>query len=143
MTDLEIKNRRVKVFSDIVGCAFRAYNYFHWGVDELVYEAGLKAELEELGYQVLRQQEFPIYYKGKPTEVNRRIDVVVRDEVLGFVILELKAMEYIYDVQRAQLWSYMKLLNNKYGMLINFSPRGVYSENWMLGADIKDKCIRV
>lgn len=142
MTDLEIKNRRVKVFSDIVGCAFRAYNYFHWGVDELVYEAGLKAELEELGYQVLRQQEFPIYYKGKPTEVNRRIDVV-RDEVLGFVILELKAMEYIYDVQRAQLWSYMKLLNNKYGMLINFSPKGVYSENWMLGADIKDKCIRV
>ena len=143
MTDLEIKNRRVKVFSDIVGCAFRAYNYFHWGVDELVYEAGLKAELEELGYQVLRQQEFPIYYKGKPTEVNRRIDVVVRDEVLGFVILELKAMEYIYDVQRAQLWSYMKLLNNKYGMLINFSSKGVYSENWMLGADIKDKCIRV
>ena len=143
MTDLEIKNRRVKVFSDIVGCAFRAYNYFHWGVDELMYEAGLKAELEELGYQVLRQQEFPIYYKGKPTEVNRRIDVVVRDEVLGFVILELKAMEYIYDVQRAQLWSYMKLLNNKYGMLINFSPKGVYSENWMLGADIKDKCIRV
>ena len=143
MTDLEIKNRRVKVFSDIVGCTFRAYNYFHWGVDELVYEAGLKAELEELGYQVLRQQEFPIYYKGKPTEVNRRIDVVVRDEVLGFVILELKAMEYIYDVQRAQLWSYMKLLNNKYGMLINFSPKGVYSENWMLGADIKDKCIRV
>lgn len=143
MTDLEIKNRRVKVFSDIVGCVFRAYNYFHWGVDELVYEAGLKAELEELGYQVLRQQEFPIYYKGKPTEVNRRIDVVVRDEVLGFVILELKAMEYIYDVQRAQLWSYMKLLNNKYGMLINFSPKGVYSENWMLGADIKDKCIRV
>ena len=143
MTDLEIKNRRVKVFSDIVGCAFRAYNYFHWGVDELVYEAGLKAELEELGYQVLRQQEFPIYYKGKPTEVNRRIDVVVRDEVLGFVILELKALEYIYDVQRAQLWSYMKLLSNKYGMLINFSPKGVYSENWMLGADIKDKCIRV
>ena len=143
MTDLEIKNRRVKVFSDIVGCAFRAYNYFHWGVDELVYEAGLKAELEELGYQVLRQQEFPIYYKGKPTEVNRRIDVVVRDEVLGFVILKLKALEYIYDVQRAQLWSYMKLLNNKYGMLINFSPKGVYSENWMLGSDIKDKCIRV
>ena len=124
MTDLEIKNRRVKVFSDIVGCAFRAYNYFHWGVDELVYEAGLKAELEELGYQVLRQQEFPIYYKGKPTEVNRRIDVVVRDEVLGFVILELKAMEYIYDVQRAQLWSYMKLLNNKYGMLINLVLKG-------------------
>lgn len=143
MTEVEIKNIRSKVFSDIVGCAFRSYNYFHWGVDELVYEAGLKAELEELGYQVLRQQEFPIYYKGKPTEVNRKVDLVVRDKVLGFIILELKAIDYISDVQRTQLWSYMKLLNNPYGMIVNFSPKGVYSENWMLGESTKDRCIRI
>ena len=75
--------------------------------------------------------------------MNRRVDLVVRDELLGFVIIELKALEYIYDAQRTQLWSYMKLLNNKYGMLINFSPKGVYTENWMLGDDIKDRCVRV
>jgi len=142
MTEQEIYNRRAKLFSDIVGCAFKSYNYFHWGVDELVYEAGLKAELEELGYDVLRQQEFPIYYKGKPTEVNRRMDLVVRDEVLGFVILELKSMDYVGDNQRKQLWSYMKLLNNPLGMLINFGPKGVFSENWMLGPTVKDHCIR-
>jgi len=142
MTEKEIFNRRAKLFSDIVGCAFKSYNYFHWGVDELVYEAGLKAELEELGYDVLRQQEFPIYYKGKPTEVNRRMDLVVRDKVLGFVILELKSMDYVGDNQRKQLWSYMKLLNNPLGMLINFGPKGVFSENWMLGETIKDHCIR-
>jgi ABC-type antimicrobial peptide transport system permease subunit len=49
MTEEEIAQRRRKLFSDIVGRAFRSYNYFHWGVDELVYEAGLKAELEEIG----------------------------------------------------------------------------------------------
>lgn len=130
------------MFSDFVGCAFRSYNYFHWGVDELVYEAGLKAELEELGYKVYRQQEFPIYYKGKPTEVNRKMDIVVLDDVLGYVIMELKAIDYVSDLQRKQLWSYMKLLNNKYGMLINFSPKGVYSENWMLGETVFDSCVR-
>lgn len=143
MTDIEITNRRLKLYSDMVGCAFKSYNYFHWGVDELVYEAGLKAELEELGYQVLRQHEFPIYYKGKPTEVSRRIDLVVADKVLGNVIVELKALEYVGDIQRRQLWSYMKLLNNKYGMLINFGPKGVYSENWMLGETIESHCVRI
>ena len=143
MTENEIIVLRRKMYSDIVGCAFKSYNYFHWGVDELVYEAGLKAELEELGYYVHRQREFPIYYKGKPTEVKRRMDLVVEHNVLGYVIIELKAIDYISDVQRRQLWSYLKLLNNKYGMLINFSERGVYSENWMLGDTVQDKCVRV
>lgn len=142
MTDQEISYRRAKMYSDFVGCAFKSYNYFHWGVDELVYEAGLKSELEELGYEVLRQREFPIYYKGKPTEINRRMDLMVRDKVLGYVIIELKAIDYIGDPHRMQLWSYMKLLNNKYGMIINFSPKGVYSENWMLGDTVQDRCIR-
>ena len=96
-----------------------------------------------MGYEVFRQQEFPIYYKRRPTEVNRKMDLVVRDKLFGFVVLELKALDYIYDAQRRQLWSYMKLLNVKYGMLINFSPKGVYSENWMI-EDIKTgKCVRV
>ena len=96
-----------------------------------------------MGYEVFRQQEFPIYYKGKPTEVNRRMDLVVRDKLLGFVVLELKALDYIYDAQRSQLWSYMKLLNIRYGMLINFGPKGVYSENWMLEDALSRKCVRV
>lgn len=143
MTEQEIVTRRNKLFYDIVGCAQRSYNYFHWGVDELVYEAGLKAELENLGYHVYRQAEFPIYYKGNPTEVKRKMDIVVLDEFLGHVILELKTLDNVGDMQRRQLWSYMKLLNNMYGMIINFSPNGVYFENWMLGATVHDKCIRV
>ncbi len=131
------------MFSDIVGSAFASQNYYPPNMDELVYEAGLKSELEERGYKVLRQQEFPIYYKNKPTEVNRRMDLVVQDKVLGYVIIELKAIDYVSEVHRRQLWTYMKLLNNRYGMLINFGPSGVYSENWMLGETVRDKCVRV
>lgn len=130
------------MFSKIVGCAFNAYNFYHNDVDELTYEAGLYMELSEAGFKVHRQEEFPIYYKGKPTPVKRRMDMVATDPNLGHVVLELKAISYIGDDQRRQLWSYMKLQNFRYGMLINFSPKGVYSENWMLD-EVNGKCVRV
>lgn len=128
----EFQYLKDKVFSDIVGCAFRSYNFYHWGVDELVYEAGLLAELLELGYQVYRQEEFPVYYKGQPTPVKRRMDLVVMDRNIGSVVLELKTLDRVGDHQRHQLWSYMKLMNMRFGMLINFHKTGVYTERWKL-----------
>lgn len=142
MTDLEFHHAIYHMFSKIVGCAFASYNYFHENVDELTYEAGLYCELEEAGFRVHRQEEFPIYYKGRPSPVKRRMDLVASDKELGEVLLELKALNFVGDEQRRQLWSYMKLQNFRYGMLINFSPKGVYSENWMLDGDT-GKCKRI
>ena len=132
MTELEFANRKTQMFARFVGCAFRAYNYFHAGMDELVYEAGLVVELEQHSMRVHRQEEFPIYYRGVPSPVKRRMDLVVNDPELGMIIIELKAIDYITDVQRRQLWSYMKLMNCRFGMLINFNKEGVYSEDWEL-----------
>lgn len=129
------------IFSVIVGAAFDAYNYFHAGMDEMVYEAGLMAELEQKRFVVHRQEEFPIYYKGYPTPVKRRMDLVVSDRDLGHIIIELKALDYVGDIQRRQLWSYMKLMNTRFGMLINFGPKGVYSENWELDGTTGE-CVR-
>lgn len=123
------------MFSKIVGCAFNSYNYWHGGYDELVYEAGLLVELEMEGFRVHRQEEFPIYYKGVPSPVKRRMDLVVSDRDLGNVVIELKALNYIGDEQRKQLWSYMRLINNRFGMLINFGPKGVFSERWELNSE--------
>lgn len=130
------------MFARIVGCAFNSYNYWHEGFDELCYEAGLFIELETAGFIPHRQEEFPIYYKGRPTPVKRRVDLVVSDKCLGDVILELKAINFVGDEQRKQLWSYMKLTGMRYGMLINFGPKGVCSENWMLD-ELSGKCKRV
>lgn len=141
MTESEYTQAIYHTLAKIVGCAFNSYNYFHGAVDELTYEAGLYCELEEAGFIVHRQEMFPIYYKGRPSPVKRKIDLVATDSRLGDVLLELKAVNYIGDEHRRQLWSYMKLQNFRLGIIINFSPKGVYSENWRLD-EASGKCIR-
>lgn len=126
----------------ITGCAFASYNYWHEGVDELTYEAGLCCELEDAGYIVHRQEEFPIYYKGRASRVKRRFDLVVTDRELGNIIIELKALETVGEEQRKQLWSYLRLTNAPFGMLINFSPKGIYSERWGYDENTQ-KCYRI
>lgn len=135
MTEQEYIGKRNALFHTIVGSAFESYNYFHTGVDELTYEAGLKVELEYRGKVVHRQAGFPIYYKGVASGVDRRMDLVVQDNELGFVVIELKAIERVGDVNRHQLWSYMKLMNIHLGMLVNFSPKGVYYEAYELNEE--------
>ena len=51
-------------------------------------------------------------------------------------------MERVGEVHRTQLWSYMKLMNIHLGMLINFSPKGVYYESYELNEET-GKCDRV
>lgn len=142
MTEQEYLTRRDALFKLIARCSFESYNFYHSGYDEITYEAGLKVELELNKKKVHRQTEFPIYYKGIPSGVNRRMDLVAQDEDLGYVILELKAIERVGEVQRTQLWSYMKLMNMHLGMLINFSPKGVYYEAYQLNEET-GKCDRI
>ena len=142
MTEQEYNTKREFLFKLIANCSFESYNFFHYGYDEITYEAGLKVELELHQMTVFRQTEFPIYYKGIASGVNRRMDLVAKDDELGYVILELKAIERVGEVQRHQLWSYMKLMNMHLGMLINFSPKGVYYEAYELNEET-GKCDRV
>ena len=142
MTQYEFEIKRQQMCDRITGCAFASYNYWHEGVDELVYEAGLCCELEDAGYFVHRQEEFPIYYKGRVSKVKRRFDLIVTDRELGNVIIELKALDTVGEIQRRQLWSYLRLTNCPFGMLINFSPKGVYTERWGYDESTQ-KCYRI
>lgn len=132
MTEQDYITKRNALFNKIAHSAFSSFNFYHAGMDEITYEAGLKVELEQQHMVVYRQADFPIYYKGVASGVNRRMDLVTYDDELGYVILELKALERVGDLQRHQLWSYMKLMNIHLGMLINFSPSGVYYESYEL-----------
>lgn len=53
MTQYEYEIKRQAMGDKITGCAFASYNYWHAGVDELVYEAGLCCELEDAVYSCL------------------------------------------------------------------------------------------
>jgi len=117
-------NKKYSFFQDITGIAMMIHREYHPGLLESAYEAALQYLLEEQGYKVDRQIYLPIYWKNVKLEQSYRMDLVVNDSI----IIELKAVSLVETSHRRQLWNYMNLTHYPYGMIINFSPKGLYSE---------------
>jgi GxxExxY protein len=117
-------NKQYEFFKDITGEAMRVHRKYHPGLLESAYEAALKYLLEQKGYKVERQKFLPIFWDDVKLDQDYRMDLVVNDNI----IIELKAISHIDTPHRRQLWNYMNLTHLPYGMLINFSPDGLYSE---------------
>ena len=117
-------NKRYEFFKDITGEAMRVHRKYHGGLLESAYEAALKYVLEQKGYKVERQVYLPIYWDDVKLDQTYRMDLVINDDI----IVELKAINHVDTQHRRQLWNYMNLTHLPYGMLINFSPDGLYSE---------------
>ena len=83
---------------------------------ESIYEWCLAKELELRSLPFVSQQTVVIEYKGFKREEPLRFDVLVD----GCVLVEAKAVQEVLPVHKAQLLSYMKLLNIPIGLLINF-----------------------
>jgi len=86
---------------------------------ESIYEWCLLRELELRHFRTTNQKLVSISYKGFIREEPLRFDVLVEDCVL----VEAKSVEHILPVHKAQLPSYMKLLDVPVGLLINFNER--------------------
>ena len=102
----------------------KVHSKYRYGLLESAYEAALKYLLELQGYRVERQVFLPIYWEDVKLDQTYRMDLVVN----GNIIVELKAIAHIDTSHRRQLWNYMNLTHTPYGMIINFSPNGLYSE---------------
>jgi GxxExxY protein len=100
----------------IIGAAIEVHRNKGPGLVESIYEWCLTKELELLGLPTIAQKEVTIEYKGFTREEPLRFDLLV-DEC---VLIEAKAVKNILPIHRAQLLSYMKLLNVPIGLLINF-----------------------
>ncbi len=87
------------------------------GLLESIYEMCLSKELEECGISYERQKSVPLKYKGIVLEGGYRIDFLIENEI----ILELKAVEDISPLHVAQVLTYLRLLNLKTALLINFN----------------------
>ena len=84
---------------------------------ESVYEKCLTHELGKRGFRVECQVWLPVIYDGVKIEGGYRIDLLVEGEV----VVELKVVEQILEVHKAQLLSYLKLSDKRAGLLINFN----------------------
>lgn len=101
----------------IIGAAIEVHRQLGPGLLESVYEESLIFELTEQGLQVKQQLELPVVYKGNQLNTNYRIDILVNEEV----ILELKSVQRIENIHKAQLLTYLKLAGLRYGLLLNFN----------------------
>ena len=86
------------------------------GLLESVYEEALACELESRRLSVKRQLEVPIRYKGRLLSSPLRLDLLVDD----LVIVEVKAVTMYNKIFEAQALTYLRLLNLKLAMVINF-----------------------
>ena len=105
----------------IRGAIFDVYNELGPGLLESVYEEALVFELQQRDLQVARQMEVPINYKGNSLKTALRLDLLVENQV----IVELKSVEEMKPVFAKQLLTYLKLLDKRLGLLVNFSSDNI------------------
>ncbi len=103
--------------SEIIGSAIEVHRNLGPGLLESTYEECMAYELQDRDLIIKRQYEIPVLYKGKQLEQNYRIDLLVNNQV----IVELKSIKKIEPIHDAQLLTYLKLANKKYGLLLNFN----------------------
>ena len=99
-----------------IGAAIEVHRLKGAGLLESIYEKCLMRELNLRQIPTINQRRIQIEYKGMVFEEELRFDVLVEDCLL----LELKSVQEILPIHKAQLLSYMKLLNVPVGLIINF-----------------------
>ena len=105
------------IASLIVDSALEVHRELGPGLLESVYENCLLYELRKRMLEVKQQQPVPVIYKETQLELGFRLDLWVEEKV----IIEVKSVESLNDVHLAQVLTYLKLTNNKLGLLINFN----------------------
>jgi GxxExxY protein len=101
---------------DVIGAAMEVHRIKGPGLIESIYEKCLERELELREIPTCRQQVVRVEYKGITFEEALRFDLLIANSLL----IELKAVQQILPIHRAQLLSYMRLMDIPLGLLINF-----------------------
>ena len=101
----------------VIGCAMEVYKTLGPGLLEAAYEKALIHELTLAGIPVQSQVEVAMSYKGVNIGEGLRLDLLVDNQL----IVELKSVEEIKPVHHKQLLTYLKLMDKRLGLLINFN----------------------
>lgn len=101
----------------IIGCVYRVHKELGPGLLESTYEVCLEHELLKAGLNTARQVSLPVVYDNMKLDAGYRIDLLVEN----MIILEIKAIDEVAPVHRAQLMTYLKLSGLKLGLLLNFN----------------------
>jgi len=101
----------------IIQCAIKVHTALGPGLLESAYKECLCYELVNSGLKVIKEKPLPLIYKEVRLECGYRIDLFVEDRI----IVEVKSIEVLHDIHLAQTLTYLKLMNRRIGLLMNFN----------------------
>jgi GxxExxY protein len=99
-----------------IGCAIEVHRVLGPGLLESVYESAICVELGLAGRRFERQLSVPLVYKGVRLS-DHRVDLIVDERV----VVEVKSVSRLEPVHTAQLMTYLRVLNLRVGLVINFN----------------------
>ncbi len=111
----------------ITGAAMEVHRRLGQGFLEAVYQEALAIELEERGIPFAREVAIPIVYKDRTLECSYRADFVCYDGV----IVGLKAIRQITDIERAQVINYLKATGAQRALLLNFGAASLEHKRFL------------
>lgn len=100
----------------IIGAAIEVHKRLGPGLLESAYRTCLAYELRKRGFSVQEEKPVPVVYDDIQLECGFRADLLVN----GQIVVELKAKTEIHPVDKAQTLSHLRLLQLRFGLLINF-----------------------
>ena len=111
----------------IIGAAFEVHKELGCGFLEPVYQEAFELELTDRKIPFWAQAEMPVFYKGRKLRASYRADVLCYDSV----VVELKALGKLGDVETAQVLNYLKAGGRERGLLINFGTRSLQHQRYV------------
>jgi len=114
-----MKRDFTELSNQVIGCAIEVHKALGPGLLESTYQQCLAHELTLNDISFKLEHPLPVQYKGTLIDCAYRVDLLVGNEI----IVELKSVESLQAIHEAQLLTYMKLADIRYGFLINFNVK--------------------
>ena len=118
---------------EIIGVAMEVHKQLGCGFLEAVYQEALAIELRLRQIPFEREQELPVFYKGNQLVTFYKADFVC----FGNIVVELKALSDITNIERAQILNYLKAIGHQRGLLINFGATRLQYERFIHSSSAK------
>ena len=111
---------------NVVGAAMEVHSILGHGMAEPIYQEALAIEMKKRGMTAEREKELRINYKDVMLE-----KTYFADFYYNGILIELKSVEEITPVHRAQLFNYMRITKQSRGILFNFGEDSLYTERYL------------
>ena len=113
---------------EVIGAAMKVHSELGNGFLEAVYQESLEIEFQNRKIPYKREMKIPVYYCGKELKTYYQADFVCYDNI----IVELKALKSLSDIEKAQVLNYLKASKLKKALLINFGENHLVFKRFVL-----------